>query len=126
METKLEWSKRLTADVIVLVDWFGERLPGTAAFSLQEIFLKVFGFLKISFHVTQHRNNFISFFMQWDPSNKYKGTIKLLSGGFDDWLARFPLQTTNPHATAAIKPIASTLPSESSMQFKITPSRNIF
>ncbi|XP_057371532.1 ubiquitin carboxyl-terminal hydrolase 8-like [Daphnia carinata] len=80
LEAKVDWPKRLTADVIVLVDWFGENLPGSAIFALAEILTK------------------------WDPSSKYKGVIKLLSKGYDEWLFRFPMQTTNPHATAVAKP----------------------
>ena len=42
LETRIQWDKRLTVDVIVLVDWFGPgRLPGTAVYSLEEIFTKV-------------------------------------------------------------------------------------
>jgi hypothetical protein len=41
VEARLDWPKRLTVDVIVLVDWFGERLPGTAIFILEEILTKV-------------------------------------------------------------------------------------
>lgn len=73
LETRVHWNKRLTVDVIVLVDWFGPgRLPGTAVHALEEIFTK------------------------WDPSSKYNGTTKLLTGGYDEWLFRFPMQTTNP------------------------------
>ena len=43
LETKATgWPKRLIADVIVIVDWFGERAPGSAVFTLEEIFRKVF------------------------------------------------------------------------------------
>ena len=42
LETRVHWNKRLTVDVIVLVDWFGPgRLPGTAVHALEEIFTKV-------------------------------------------------------------------------------------
>ncbi len=43
------------------------------------------------------------FVTQWDPSSTYNGVIKQLSKGYDDWLSRFPMQTTNPHATAFVK-----------------------
>lgn len=80
LEAKVDWPKRLTADVIILVDWFGEKLPGSAIYALEEILTK------------------------WDPSSKYKGVIKVLSKGYDEWLFRFPMQTTNPHANAVAKP----------------------
>ncbi len=35
---------------------------------------------------------------QWDPSSVYKSAPKLLVGGFDEWLSRFPMHVTNPHA----------------------------
>lgn len=41
LEAKIDWPKRLTVDVIVLVDWFGENLPGSAIYALEEIFTKV-------------------------------------------------------------------------------------
>ena len=41
VEARLEWPKRLNVDVIVLVDWFGERLQGSAIFALEEILTKV-------------------------------------------------------------------------------------
>ncbi len=41
VEAKVDWPKRLTVDVIVLVDWFGESLPGSAIFALKEILTKV-------------------------------------------------------------------------------------
>jgi len=72
VQTQIYWSERLTVDNIILVDWFGVRLPGSSVFILEEIFTK------------------------WDPSSTYKGATQLLSGGYDEWLARFPLRATNP------------------------------
>jgi hypothetical protein len=41
LDARVDWPKRLTVDVIVLVDWFGESLPGSAIFALKEILTKV-------------------------------------------------------------------------------------
>jgi len=80
--TKIIWSKRLSADVIVLVDWHGSRETGSPVFILEEILTK------------------------WDPSSTYVGVIKLLIGGYDEWINRFPLQATNPLIQTNTAPIA--------------------
>ena len=41
LNAKVNWQKRLTADVIVLVDWFGEKVPGSAIHALENIMTKV-------------------------------------------------------------------------------------
>lgn len=90
----------MIADVIIIVDWFGERAPGSAVFTLEEIFRKVFITMMHDFLIILIN----LWFLQWDPGVKYNGTTKLLSGGYEEWLARFPIQTTNPRASAAVKP----------------------
>lgn len=36
--------------------------------------------------------------LQWDPSKKYKGIPKLLSGGYELWCLTYPMLTSNPQA----------------------------
>ena len=41
LDTLVAWDKRLTADVIVFVDWLGIREPGKPIYILEDIFTKV-------------------------------------------------------------------------------------
>jgi ubiquitin carboxyl-terminal hydrolase 8 len=74
-ESRLSWSQRKNADLIVLLDWSTtekSHQPGTNLYTLKSILMK------------------------WDPGIIYKTTPLILEGGYEDWLSTYPMHTTCP------------------------------
>jgi hypothetical protein len=36
-------------------------------------------------------------YFQWDPGIIYKSAPLILEGGYEEWLLKYPMLTTNPH-----------------------------
>ncbi|XP_021934283.1 ubiquitin carboxyl-terminal hydrolase 8 isoform X2 [Zootermopsis nevadensis] len=73
-ESKLAWGKRKDADLVVLLDWFTtekSHQPGTNLYTLKSILIK------------------------WDPDIIYKSAPLILEGGYEEWLLKYPMLTTN-------------------------------
>ncbi len=73
VETRLEWRKRTTVDKLVLLDWFsGSFDEGTPLFHLREALVR------------------------WDVGESYAcGQPAVLTGGFEDFLFRYPMMVTD-------------------------------
>ncbi|GBP71749.1 Ubiquitin carboxyl-terminal hydrolase 8 [Eumeta japonica] len=70
------WTERASMDLIVLLDWSSTSvIPGSILYLLRTILLK------------------------WDVKVHYKREAVSLYGGYEDWLLRYPMLTTNPQVT---------------------------
>ncbi|CAH2095564.1 unnamed protein product [Euphydryas editha] len=70
------WAERASMDIIVMLDWSSSAvIPGKTLHLLKTILLK------------------------WDIKVQYSRQPLALSGGYEDWLLKYPSFTTNPQAT---------------------------